>query len=65
MNVKPKYSIYDFKQNFKYFIVLQICCEQALAAFESRLEMDELAVYQREMEAIIQKPLCAYTWVVY
>ncbi|XP_071521204.1 uncharacterized protein [Panulirus ornatus] len=43
--------------NFYY----QICCEQALAAFESRLEMDELAVYQREMEAIIQKPLCAYT----
>ncbi|KAG7173436.1 hypothetical protein Hamer_G023461, partial [Homarus americanus] len=43
--------------NFYY----QISCEQALASFESRLEMDELAVYQREMEAIIHKPLCVYT----
>nr|XP_045593779.1 uncharacterized protein LOC123755315 isoform X1 [Procambarus clarkii] len=43
--------------NFYY----QISCEQALASFEARLEMDELAVYQHEMEAIIHKPLCVYT----
>ncbi|XP_037776345.1 uncharacterized protein LOC119573262 isoform X2 [Penaeus monodon] len=43
--------------NFFY----QISCEQALAAFEARLEMDELAVYQRETETIIYKPLVEYT----
>lgn len=51
---------------FIYFFTIfffQISCEQALAAFEARLEMDELAVYQRETETIIYKPLVEYTWV--
>ncbi|XP_064104875.1 uncharacterized protein LOC135214466 isoform X2 [Macrobrachium nipponense] len=43
--------------NFYY----QISCEQALAAFEARLELDELSVYQRETEAVIYKPLIVYT----
>ncbi|KAK4293817.1 hypothetical protein Pmani_033507 [Petrolisthes manimaculis] len=47
--------------NFYY----QISCEQALAAFEARLEMDELAVYQRETEAVIYKPLIAYSEFVH
>ncbi|KAK8396821.1 hypothetical protein O3P69_005057 [Scylla paramamosain] len=42
--------------NFYY----QISCEQAIAAFEARLELDELAVYQRETEGTIYKPLAAY-----
>ncbi|KAK7072695.1 hypothetical protein SK128_010140, partial [Halocaridina rubra] len=39
----------------------QISCEQALSAFEARLELDELAVHQRETEYIIYKPLITYT----
>lgn len=44
-------------------MIFQISCEQAIAAFEARLELDELAVYQRETEAIIYKPLAAYMLV--
>ncbi|XP_076032256.1 uncharacterized protein LOC143020023 isoform X3 [Oratosquilla oratoria] len=43
--------------NFYY----QISCEQAAAAFEARLELDELAAYQREMERRINKPLNEYS----
>jgi hypothetical protein len=35
---------------------LQIRPEQALAAFEAKMEMDELAAYQHEMEQTILQP---------
>jgi hypothetical protein len=35
---------------------LQIRPEQALAAFEAKMEMDELAAYQHEMEQMILQP---------
>jgi hypothetical protein len=35
---------------------LQIRPEQALAAFEAKMELDELAAYQHEMEQMILQP---------
>jgi hypothetical protein len=35
---------------------LQIRPEQALAAFEAKLELDELAAYQHQMEMTILQP---------
>jgi hypothetical protein len=35
---------------------LQIRPEQALAAFEAKMELDELSAYQQEMEQMILQP---------
>ena len=39
---------------------LQISSEQALAAFESRLEQDLLVAHQRNIEQHIEQPLTTY-----
>ena len=44
---------------------LQIRPEQALAAFEAKMELDELAAYQHNMEQMILQPQKDFRFVVF
>jgi hypothetical protein len=44
---------------------LQIRPEQALAAFEAKMELDELAAYQHNMEQMILQPQKDFRYVVF
>jgi len=44
---------------------LQIRPEQALAAFEAKMEFDELAAYQHNMEQMILQPQKDFRFVIF
>jgi hypothetical protein len=44
---------------------LQIRPEQALAAFEAKMELDELAAYQHNMEQMILQPQKDFRFVIF
>jgi hypothetical protein len=44
---------------------LQIRPEQALAAFEAKMELDELAAYQHSMEQMILQPQKDFRFVIF